>query len=320
MSKACPAGYPTLPNEILEQVLLEIPAVEVMTTCRAVSKGWKSLIEESPPLARYSTTGISTRYDEKQDDGERFLTPMARKVFSAFWQKLGLRIQAIATEQQLDPVAFAYYCLDPRWPSPDWKLQARLDAYQPITETAKQLEFILNIPITRHSFTDDMLAVSVNSKCFEHPLASLAAAKHTTGKRLNLQATETVTVGRVINALAHLLSRESKRPCKFIQRPLTSEWGIEQTPPRDDDVYAFLLLGPETNSKKHRENKCGTVCNVVSRSRNKFGTPCSRALMKVAHSMDKTDQTLPYNSLVFQLYPLFRNPPSFNLKLQGSGP
>ncbi|EPS43110.1 hypothetical protein H072_2895 [Dactylellina haptotyla CBS 200.50] len=84
--------------ELLELILLELPAVTVLTTCRRVSKTWKTFIETSTPLWYYSTTGW--RFSQRQHTLEdkvssrlpsQFTTPMAVEVLSTFWKKLAAK-------------------------------------------------------------------------------------------------------------------------------------------------------------------------------------------------------------------------------------
>ncbi|KAK6511341.1 hypothetical protein TWF481_000261 [Arthrobotrys musiformis] len=93
---------PTTPSvflipEILELIMLELPAVTVITTCRGVCKAWKSLIETAPDLKYYSLTGLK-RSSTKQRQADivarqlpdQIITPMALALISAFWKKLAV--------------------------------------------------------------------------------------------------------------------------------------------------------------------------------------------------------------------------------------
>ncbi|KAF3932903.1 hypothetical protein ABW20_dc0100158 [Dactylellina cionopaga] len=87
-----------LPAEIVEQILLDIPAIDVLTTCRQVCKAWKTMVEtSSPKLKFYSTTGLRVR--KKKDEADKEIadgqppeiTPMALQVLRQFWKKLALQ-------------------------------------------------------------------------------------------------------------------------------------------------------------------------------------------------------------------------------------
>ncbi|KAF3932936.1 hypothetical protein ABW20_dc0101395 [Dactylellina cionopaga] len=81
-----------LPAEILEQIILNVPAIEVLTTCRRVCKTWKILVETSSPLNFYSTTGLSysDKHRAERADSLPQVTPMAVAVLHKFWKKLAL--------------------------------------------------------------------------------------------------------------------------------------------------------------------------------------------------------------------------------------
>ncbi|KAK6334748.1 hypothetical protein TWF718_010196 [Orbilia javanica] len=89
---------PTTPSvflipEILELIMLELPAVTVLTTCRGVCKAWKSLIETAPDLKYYSLTGLKRSKKRQAEIAARqlpdqIITPMALAVLSTFWKKL----------------------------------------------------------------------------------------------------------------------------------------------------------------------------------------------------------------------------------------
>ncbi|KAK6529783.1 hypothetical protein TWF281_008942 [Arthrobotrys megalospora] len=90
-SPATPSVF--LIPEVLELIMLELPAVTVLTTCRSVCKGWKSLIETAPDLRYYSLTGLKRSKQRQAEIAARqlpsqIITPMALAVLSAFWKKL----------------------------------------------------------------------------------------------------------------------------------------------------------------------------------------------------------------------------------------
>ncbi|KAK6510914.1 hypothetical protein TWF506_010002 [Arthrobotrys conoides] len=89
---------PTTPSvflipEVLELIMLELPAITVLTTCRGVCKSWKSLIEMAPDLKYYSLTGLKRSKQRQAEIAARqlpdqIITPMALELLSAFWKKL----------------------------------------------------------------------------------------------------------------------------------------------------------------------------------------------------------------------------------------
>ncbi|KAF3925415.1 hypothetical protein AA313_de0203293 [Arthrobotrys entomopaga] len=85
--------------EILEMVLINIPPIQVITT-RRVCKTWASLINTSPTLKSYTTTGLSL--NETQIPKQRFtndygggwyfprspVTPLAKSILDRIWTKI----------------------------------------------------------------------------------------------------------------------------------------------------------------------------------------------------------------------------------------
>ncbi|KAK6529123.1 hypothetical protein TWF694_004338 [Orbilia ellipsospora] len=87
--------------EILESILLQLPAITVLIRCRRVSKTWQALIDTSPSLRYYTSTGLDKQLQhrplfyslvpENTDDPSqppKVVTPMAMEVLSSFWIKL----------------------------------------------------------------------------------------------------------------------------------------------------------------------------------------------------------------------------------------
>ncbi|KAK6354661.1 hypothetical protein TWF696_003801 [Orbilia brochopaga] len=91
-SSGTATSKPYMPLEIIQEVLLNIPSIELITTFRCVCTSWKALIETSPALKYYSTTGLQK--PARQNCGHdaytastTAITPMAITVISLFWRK-----------------------------------------------------------------------------------------------------------------------------------------------------------------------------------------------------------------------------------------
>ncbi|KAK6541574.1 hypothetical protein TWF694_007377 [Orbilia ellipsospora] len=76
-----------LTPEIAELVLLEVPAVELLTTCRRVCRIWRDLIDTSSPKLRYYSLSGLDLHGQQNPDGQ-ILTPLAIEVLSIFWKRL----------------------------------------------------------------------------------------------------------------------------------------------------------------------------------------------------------------------------------------
>ncbi|KAK6524470.1 hypothetical protein TWF281_011378 [Arthrobotrys megalospora] len=127
-------------HEIIEKILLEVPAIDVLTNCRAVCRTWKVLIEvSSPDLKYYSLSGLKRPRGNpsKQNDptsseragpskpaapglvaapmpsrplwappAETFtqpdilVTPLAMEVLGIFWKKL---VKRTASNYKIEP-------------------------------------------------------------------------------------------------------------------------------------------------------------------------------------------------------------------------
>ncbi|KAK6506461.1 hypothetical protein TWF506_011369 [Arthrobotrys conoides] len=118
-----PQTQPTSPifliHEVLEGVLLEVPAIDLILNCRAVCKNWKELIEVTSPDLRYyyrsgvrrTSAGASTNTNEEEKrpetptlppwiyaslppppdpavKGPQILTPLALDILGIFWKRL----------------------------------------------------------------------------------------------------------------------------------------------------------------------------------------------------------------------------------------
>ncbi|KAF3908725.1 hypothetical protein AA313_de0200534 [Arthrobotrys entomopaga] len=83
-----PEGFTILLTpEIAELVLLEIPAVELLTTCRLVCRTWRDLIDTSSPKLRYYSLSGLNLHGQQNPNGQ-ILTPLAIEVLSIFWKRL----------------------------------------------------------------------------------------------------------------------------------------------------------------------------------------------------------------------------------------
>ncbi|KAK6533640.1 hypothetical protein TWF694_002575 [Orbilia ellipsospora] len=79
----------TVIPELLERVLLEVPAIELILSCRRVCKTWRDLIDTtSPQLKRYSTSGLGEYEDDDPNHKSEILTPLAIQVLGMFWKTL----------------------------------------------------------------------------------------------------------------------------------------------------------------------------------------------------------------------------------------
>ncbi|KAK6534764.1 hypothetical protein TWF281_006065 [Arthrobotrys megalospora] len=91
-------------TELVEKILLEVPAIDVLTKCRGVCKAWKDLIEtSSEDLKYYSTSGLMRpdpnavkskpsrarpRSTPDRKPHPQLLTPIAIDILSIFWKRL----------------------------------------------------------------------------------------------------------------------------------------------------------------------------------------------------------------------------------------
>ncbi|KAF3094339.1 hypothetical protein TWF706_008559 [Orbilia oligospora] len=107
-TKAIPVPTTTLflIPELIEKILLNLPAIDVLTRCRSVCKTWKDLIENtSPDLKYYSTSGLRRpdpdpdtvkvkpsrarpRSTPDRSPHPQLLTPIAIDILSIFWKRL----------------------------------------------------------------------------------------------------------------------------------------------------------------------------------------------------------------------------------------
>ncbi|KAF3226958.1 hypothetical protein TWF191_004317 [Orbilia oligospora] len=90
--------------ELIEKILLNLPAIDVLTKYRGVCKTWKDLIENtSPDLKYYSTSGLRRpdpdavkvkpsrarpRSTPDRSPHPQLLTPIAIDILSVFWKRL----------------------------------------------------------------------------------------------------------------------------------------------------------------------------------------------------------------------------------------
>ncbi|KAK6358690.1 hypothetical protein TWF730_008013 [Orbilia blumenaviensis] len=81
----------TLPTEVLEEIFLYIPAVDLQTTCRRVCKSWCSIISTSTPVKYYSTTGLympTTTKNPPSYSETQLFTPFFLKIVESAWKEL----------------------------------------------------------------------------------------------------------------------------------------------------------------------------------------------------------------------------------------
>ncbi|KAF3919050.1 hypothetical protein ABW21_db0202330 [Orbilia brochopaga] len=81
-------GNHYIPPEITEDILLQVPAICLITTCRSVCRAWKTLIETSPQLVHYSRTGLPLPRPGHTTKCIPQITPLAIYILGCFWAKL----------------------------------------------------------------------------------------------------------------------------------------------------------------------------------------------------------------------------------------
>ncbi|KAK6511192.1 hypothetical protein TWF481_000113 [Arthrobotrys musiformis] len=115
-------------HEILEAILLDVPAIDLLLNCRGVCKTWKDLIETtSPDLRYYSFSGLrrpragsdeekerprtpdeilpSFEYGVPQDKTTKttpVLTPIALEILAIFWKRLAKKAVKTSREKRED--------------------------------------------------------------------------------------------------------------------------------------------------------------------------------------------------------------------------
>ncbi|KAJ6261487.1 hypothetical protein Dda_4157 [Drechslerella dactyloides] len=226
-------AVPHLPLEIVEQIILNLPPATVITTCRAVSRVWKSLIETSPSLKCYSTTGLTPSQD-REVYSTSILTPLATTVLSKFWQQLGSRIRTIPGSFGVTPAFITYHCLCTKgWAgaAPVRKVKQLLRKHNPFHKTVEQFESILQIPLTagKHSGRPSKLwLISVFAKCpWLFPMEPWLHVD------LERQEGERLTVRSLIDALSTILNREP---------PTSHASEMARLVAKTDETYHFNVL------------------------------------------------------------------------------
>ncbi|EPS39546.1 hypothetical protein H072_6727 [Dactylellina haptotyla CBS 200.50] len=76
-------------TEILELILLQVPFLEVITSCRAVCRSWGALIKTSPRLRHYTKTGHDLYFRAPYEITPRAsFTPATISLIKLFWKRL----------------------------------------------------------------------------------------------------------------------------------------------------------------------------------------------------------------------------------------
>ncbi|KAK6350663.1 hypothetical protein TWF718_003848 [Orbilia javanica] len=121
LSRKKPLSPPPTPPlflipELAEKILLNVPAIDVLTKCRGVCKAWRDLIDNtSPDLKYWSTSGLKrpnldattvkpsrvhSRVTPDRDRHPQLLTPIAVEIISIFWKRLAKGGITVATPQR----------------------------------------------------------------------------------------------------------------------------------------------------------------------------------------------------------------------------
>ncbi|KAF3909948.1 hypothetical protein ABW20_dc0104228 [Dactylellina cionopaga] len=158
--------------EILEQILYDVPWIELVTTCRAVCKVWREVLDTSPTLKRYKETGerspLSTSKTDEPDDeiqGKNIiemLTPAAILVILRFQRRLAYfcEIDGILNKSNLP--CLGQVVLWQMFNSPTIK---SIILFRPLKEpiTCHQVSIV-----REKQFVDVTEIVDMDSPCFEH--------------------------------------------------------------------------------------------------------------------------------------------------------
>lgn len=101
--------------EILEQILLQTPAILLLSSCRLVRRSWNNLISTSPSLQTYLRSG---GYHPGHPTSEyREVTPLARDIIALFWKQAQNHIYQ-PTGEELEAINAQLPPLEPK-PSRD---------------------------------------------------------------------------------------------------------------------------------------------------------------------------------------------------------
>ncbi|KAF3934540.1 hypothetical protein ABW19_dt0207476 [Dactylella cylindrospora] len=100
----CPHKIFLLP-EILTLILLRLPFIHVIRN-RRVCKSWHSLIDSSPDLRFYVSTGLQLESHQKAVPSAETIgyniTPLALQVTDAFWNHIGPYVRELEREVEVD--------------------------------------------------------------------------------------------------------------------------------------------------------------------------------------------------------------------------
>ncbi|KAF3912385.1 hypothetical protein AA313_de0208760 [Arthrobotrys entomopaga] len=74
--------------EVMENILLDVPVLQLTLTCRLVCKTWRDIIDNSSALKNYTASGIRPGEGTIENGESRIFTPIAVHFLSMFWKKL----------------------------------------------------------------------------------------------------------------------------------------------------------------------------------------------------------------------------------------
>ncbi|KAJ6263424.1 hypothetical protein Dda_1987 [Drechslerella dactyloides] len=143
-------------DEILEQIMLELPAVMVLTTCRGVCRDWRELVDSSWALRYYSRMGCKRLSSRERTVGESSsekwytIRPMVLEVLRAFWKKLAREVittEARWSEEHMHRLDTAYA----RAPTPTRFFESSTHLFRPpsYTRGIRTTAFIASAPLRK---------------------------------------------------------------------------------------------------------------------------------------------------------------------------
>ncbi|KAK6340549.1 hypothetical protein TWF696_008876 [Orbilia brochopaga] len=151
--------------ETLELILLNLPPLTLITTCRLVSRTWKALIETSPSLKYYTSTGLQLHPDPSAPSQDCIFTPLAIDVLHLFWQRL-----LPLAPQTTNTLTVCDLASDSPLPSPTFSLFSPVSS-RSRNASAREIESLYNlfrpfasrIPLLHPSLTYTRHAVSAKN-------------------------------------------------------------------------------------------------------------------------------------------------------------